>query len=217
MSNSSISNFPFTIVRRFLIAARESMRTRRRFFQFVAFAKFKFRYQRFRKPVKVMLFAITLSSICFYVFSGSDYSHRYDAVQVAVKNETMTPANVTPRLTAAMGALNIHVWREVCGSSIQNLRQYLLFPHHVRSSYFGDAILFSLRESSTLVRNKQSTTANRTFSAFIVGSHVRYPHSNLDASPQLQPHFAYSESTGISLERLSRSSSQFSCEISMIK
>ena len=109
------------------------MRTRRRFFQFVAFAKFKFRYQRFRKPVKVMLSALMLSSICFYVFLNTPDSSltTHNAVQAAVKKEAiMTPGNVTPRFIVATGALNIHVWREVCGSSIQNLRQNFLFPDY---------------------------------------------------------------------------------------
>ncbi|XP_022788351.1 beta-1,4-N-acetylgalactosaminyltransferase 3-like [Stylophora pistillata] len=109
------------------------MRTRRRFFQVVAFAKFKFRYQRFRKPVKVMLSALILWSICFYVFLNKPDSSltTHNAVQAAVKKEAiMTPGNVTPRFIVATGALNIHVWREVCGSSIQNLRQNFLFPDY---------------------------------------------------------------------------------------
>ncbi|PFX12701.1 Beta-1,4-N-acetylgalactosaminyltransferase 3 [Stylophora pistillata] len=55
----------------------------------------------------------------------------HNAVQAAVKKEAiMTPGNVTPRFIVATGALNIHVWREVCGSSIQNLRQNFLFPDY---------------------------------------------------------------------------------------
>ena len=107
---------------------RESMTTCR-FFRFIAFVKVNFCF-RLRKRLKVMLSALMLCSICFYIFSTLYHSQTYDAVHVAVKNDAMTTTNGTPSVIAAVGALNIHVWREVCGSTIQNLRQYLLFPHY---------------------------------------------------------------------------------------
>ena len=54
-------------------------------------------------------------------------------------------------------------------------------PLYIHSSHFSYAIIFSLRESSTLARNKQSVVIG-TFIDSSVNCYVKYGHLNFDTS-----------------------------------
>ena len=80
---------------------------------------------RFRKFVLIGIQVVLSFSIGFYVskFSEESTSHSDDVGNNHTENDKLPTKSV-------VGALNIHVWRGLCGSRLSNLRQSLFFPRY---------------------------------------------------------------------------------------
>ena len=48
-----------------------------------------------------------------------------------------------------VGALNFHIWREVCGYELMNLRQHLFFPHYPNENFKQPITEFQIEDNSS--------------------------------------------------------------------
>ena len=90
------------------------------------------RSRKLQRLGKVILPVTFLSFVAWhYVYK---FSYQLDNIQVDVGNNSFrvseSTVNDTLQGKTAVSALNIHVWRDLCGSDITNLRQSLFFPRY---------------------------------------------------------------------------------------
>lgn len=53
------------------------------------------------------------------------------------------------RVEPFVGALNFHIWREVCGYELMNLRQHLFFPHYPNENFKQPITEFQIVDNSS--------------------------------------------------------------------
>lgn len=88
------------------------------------------RSRRLQRLGKVFfIVAVLACSIWRYVFKFpiQPTSYKLDAGNVILKANEATANGTRP---AKSGALSIHMWRDLCGSDIPNLRKFLFFPEY---------------------------------------------------------------------------------------
>ncbi|XP_020610741.1 N-acetyl-beta-glucosaminyl-glycoprotein 4-beta-N-acetylgalactosaminyltransferase 1-like [Orbicella faveolata] len=84
---------------------------------------------------------------CVYNFSKNPPNRKID-----IGNYSLTLAGSTinnnSRVKLSLSALNIHIWRELCGSDIPNLRQHLFFPRYPNEKFKYRITEFQIEDDS---------------------------------------------------------------------
>ena len=88
-----------------------------------------FQFRKLQRLSKLFLVTVLLWLIWYYyVFYASNQS-ALGWIHVE-KHDTVRNATTPFTSTITMGALNIHIWRRLCGSNMRNIRQSLFFPQY---------------------------------------------------------------------------------------
>ncbi|KAJ7370414.1 B4galnt3p [Desmophyllum pertusum] len=108
------------------------------------------RSRKFQRVGKVFIVILLSFVICYYIFNVSTQS---PSDKIHDNNDTLWVAANTvidkwPASKPAVGALNVHIWRGLCGSNIPNLRQSLFFPHYPDESSKKFITEFQIEDNS---------------------------------------------------------------------